>query len=284
LAEHRRGLLVSRTWVQVIVLVVLVGFFVLGLLAYRTYQAKPPIPERVVDPAGNLLYTARDVERGQEVFLNNGLMEYGSVFGHGAYLGPDYTADYLRRAANFVRSRYGGAESDSAGRRTIDDFRANRYSSRTGELRMTGPQAQAHRRVVAHYARFFSDPTTRNGLRPDAITDRADIRALTAFFGWTAWAAAAERPGHDYSYTNNWPSEPRVANRPTANVIVWSVLSLIALLGGIGLLFAAFGRWNFLGWHGREQARLSFRTPGDVALTPAQRACAWFFFVMAALF
>jgi len=63
-----------------------------------------------------------------------------------------------------------------------------------------------------------------------------------------------------------------------------SLLSLIALLGGIGLLFAAFGRWNFLGWQGREQATLSFRSPGDVALTPAQRATAWFFFVMAALF
>jgi nitric oxide reductase subunit B len=59
---------------------------------------------------------------------------------------------------------------------------------------------------------------------------------------------------------------------------------LVALLGGIGLLFAAFGRWNFLGWRGREQATLSFRAPGDVALTPAQRACAWFFLVMAALF
>ena len=68
-------------------------------------------------------------------------------------------------------------------------------------------------------------------------------------------------------------------------MLVWSVLSLIALLGGIGLLFAAFGRWGSrLGWHGREQATLSFREPGDVALTPGQRATAWFFFVMAALF
>lgn len=65
---------------------------------------------------------------------------------------------------------------------------------------------------------------------------------------------------------------------------MWSVLSLIALLGGIGLLFAAFGRWNFLGWHGRERKTLTFRAPGTVALTPAQRVCGWFFFVMAALF
>ena len=136
-----------------------------------------------------------------------------------------------------------------------------------------------------YYSDFFSDPTTEHGLRPEAITDQTQLRQLTAFFAWTAWAAAAERPGHDYSYTNNWPPEPRVDNKPTANVIVWSVLSLIALLGGIGLLFGAFGRWGRnLGWHGREQATLSFRAPGDVALTPAQRATAWFFFVMAALF
>ena len=62
------------------------------------------------------------------------------------------------------------------------------------------------------------------------------------------------------------------------------MLSLAALLGGIGLLFAAFGRWNFLGWHGREQQTLSFRPPGEVALTPGQRACAAFFAVMSVLF
>ena len=68
----------SRGWVQATILVVLFGFFVLGLLAYRTYQAKPPIPERVLDPGGELLYTERDVERGQEVFLNNGLTPAGA--------------------------------------------------------------------------------------------------------------------------------------------------------------------------------------------------------------
>ena len=283
--SERRELLVSKGWVQGVALVLLFGFFVMGLLAYRTYAAKPPIPQRVVDPAGVVLYTAADVQAGQEVFLHNGLMEYGSVFGHGAYLGPDYTADYLRRASDLVRAAYGGPRSDGAVRRTVEDFRTNRYDERTGTLALTAAQAAAHRRLVGHYSGFFSEPTTKHGLRPDAITDRTELAQLTAFFGWTAWAGAAERPGHDYSYTNNWPPEPRVENRPTANVVVWSVLSLIALLGGIGLLFAAFGRWGRrLGWHGREQATLSFRAPGDVALTPAQRATAWFFFVMAVLF
>jgi nitric oxide reductase subunit B len=212
-------------------------------------------------------------------------MEYGSVFGHGAYLGPDYTADYLRRSSDIVRARLGGAASDRAVQQTVDEMRANRYDSKTDTLTFSAGQAAAFRRLVPYYSKFFSDPKTQHGLKPDAITDQTDLRQLTAFFAWTAWAAAANRPGHDYSYTNNWPSEPRVDNKPTANVIVWSVLSLIALLGGIGLLFGAFGRWGrTLGWHGREQATLSFRSPGDVALTPAQRATAWFFFVMAALF
>src|ERR1051325_4233859 len=157
----RRGLLISRGWVQAVILVVLFGFFVLGLLAYRTYQAKPPIPERVVDPSGAVLYTARDIERGQEVFLHNGLMEYGSVFGHGAYLGPDYTADYLRRASDLARAAYGGPRSDTAARRTVEDFRTNRYDERTGTLTLTAAQAAAHRRLVGHYSRFFSDPTTK---------------------------------------------------------------------------------------------------------------------------
>ena len=284
-AANRREFLISKAWIQAAVLVILCGFFVLGLLAYRTYQAHPPVPDRVVDMSGNTIFTGKDVSEGQKVFLNNGLMEYGSVFGHGAYLGPDYTADYLRREAELVRGTYGGASSAAAEGKTIDDLQANRYDASSGTLRLSDAEADAFRKLVPYYSAFFSDPKTEHGLRPDAITDSTKLRQLTSFFAWTAWAAAARRPGHNYSYTNNWPSEPRVGNVPSANVIVWSVLSLIALLGGIGLLFAAFGRWGRrLGWHGREQAVLSFRTPGDVALTPAQRATAWFFFVMAALF
>jgi len=284
-AAGRREFLIGKGWLQAVILVVLFGFFVLGLLAYRTYMAHPPVPGRVVDQNGGVLFTGRDIRPGQQVFLHNGLMEYGSAFGHGAYLGPDYTADYLRRSSNLVRQSYGGPASAAAALRTIEDMRSNRYDAKTGTLTFSAAQAGAFRKLVPYYSRFFSDPKSEHGLRPDAITNRTQLRQLTAFFAWTAWAAAANRPGHNYSYTNNWPSEPRVDNKPTANVIVWSVLSLIALLGGIGLLFGAFGRWGrALGWHGREQATLSFRSPGDVALTPAQRATAWFFFVMAALF
>lgn len=152
--------------------------------------------------------------------------------------------------------------------RTVEDFKENRYDPETGTLELTAPQAAAFEEVRNHYEQFFGEPTTRFGLRPEAIADPEEVRQLTSYFGWSAWTWSASRPGYDYAYTNNWPPEPLVDNEPTANVVVWSVLSLIALHGGIGLLFAAFGRWNLLGWRGRDQAPLSFRSPGAGRYSP----------------
>jgi len=281
--EQRREFLLSKGWIQAVALVVLFGFGVLGLLAYRTYTAEPPIPRAVVDPGGRVLFTGADVIKGQQIFLRAGLMEYGSIFGHGAYLGPDFTADYLRRAAESALRAYGGTEDARA--RVVADFQANRYDPSTGTLPLSAAQANAFGELERYYATYFGDPTTGKGLKPQAITDPGEIRQLTSYFAWTSWAASARRPGKSYSYTNSWPPEPLVGNRPIGHVVVWSVLSLIALLGGIGALFAAFGRWgDRLGWRGRQADTIVFRPPGDVALTPAQRATAWFFLVVAVLF
>jgi nitric oxide reductase subunit B len=282
--SSKQNLLISKGWIQAVALVMLFGFFIMGLLAYRTYTDEPPIPAQVVDANGKVLFTGQDITAGQEIFLKNGLMEYGSIFGHGAYLGPDFTADYLHRAAEMAVDYYGGTSSDAARQRTIDDFKTNRYDRATGVLIYSAAQTDAFQKLTAYYAGFLGTPTTKFGLRPNAITDPEKIRQLTAFFSWSAWAASTLRPNKDYSYTNNWPPESLVGNHATAETILWSVLSLVALLGGIGLLLAAFGRWNFLGWHGREEQRILFRPPDEVMLTPAQRSCAWFFFVMALLF
>ena len=85
--------MVSRNWVQAALLTLVFGFFVLGMVGYKTYGGQPPIPAKVTDPAGDVVFTDGDVRAGQKVFLKNGLMQYGSVLGHGGYLGPDYPAD-----------------------------------------------------------------------------------------------------------------------------------------------------------------------------------------------
>jgi nitric oxide reductase subunit B len=283
-STQKRPLIIARGWIQVAAVVLIFGFFILGLLTYYTYTDEPPIPDVVKSTNESTLFTRADILSGQQIFLGNGLMEYGSIFGHGAYLGPDFTAEYLHRAALSSIDYYGGPDSDTARSRTIRDFKTNRYDAAAGTLVYTDAQAHAFQECQAHYVSFFGEPTTKFGLRPSAIRDPEEVRKLTAFFSWSAWAASTARPGHEYSYTNNWPPEPLVDNHATADSIVWSVLSLIALLGGTGLLLAVFGRWNLLGWHGREEQSVSFRAPDEVSLTPSQSACAWFFFIMAALF
>jgi len=282
-AERGRApLAISRIWLQASVLVFLVGFSVLGILAYRTYVAAPPIPGQVVASDGEVVFTGEEIQQGQHVFLANGLMEYGSVFGHGGYLGPDYTADYLHREALHLARSHGDADGIPS-TYTIRELQENRFDRLTGTLRFTQGQVDAFEAAVVHYRDVLSGDGRETGLRPGAIAPE-QIRPLTAFFAWSAWAASARRPGKDYSYTNNWPPEPLAGNHPTAATLLWSVLSLAALLGGIGLLLTVFGRYGILGWHAREQTSLRFRQPGEVALTAGQRATAAFFLVMAGLF
>src|SRR2546423_4804629 len=132
--SQKRALLISNGWMQAILIVFLCGFLILGMLAYRTYTDAPPIPARVLNPSGRLLFTAEDVSSGQEVFLRNGLMEYGSIFGHGAYLGPDFTADYLHRAATIATAYYGGASSEAAKQQTIPHIQKNPHHAATTDL------------------------------------------------------------------------------------------------------------------------------------------------------
>jgi len=282
---ERSELNLSKGWIQGIALVMVFGFLVMGMLAARTYTDSMPLPDRVVGEDGQTVYTGDDVTAGQEIFLRRGLQQYGSIVGHGGYLGPDYTAEYLRLSAEDVKQSLTDAGTQDPGQATSDMLRENRYDEDSGELVFTDEQVAAFDTIQQHYADYFGEDSTKYGLIPKAITDPEEIHQLTAFFSWTAWAAAAERPGHDYSYTNNWPSEPRVDNGPTADIVVWSGLSLIALLGGLGGLFALYGRWSRqIGWHATEQPALAFRQPGEVEITPAQKVTAYFFFVVAVLF
>lgn len=281
---RRNTMLVSKGWVQAVALVMLFGFFVMGLLAYRTYTDSMPQPRKVTDPSGEVVFTAADITSGQEIFLRRGLQEYGSIVGHGGYLGPDFTADYLRRSSRIVLKSLEGSENDAQAA-LVKMMRTNRYDKSTKTLSFTAEQSAAFAELEGHYAKYFGEDSGKNGLLPNLITDRTEIHQVTSFFAWTAWAAAAERFGHSYSYTNNWPAEPLVDNGPTADIIVWSGLSLVALLVGTGGLFAVYGRWSQrIGWQSAEAPTLRFRQPGELGVTPVQRATAWFFFVVALLF
>jgi len=134
-----------------------------------------------------------------------------------------------------------------------------------------------------YYRSVFSTKSHYPGVKADWISNPDDIRKLTAFFAWTAWTAAANRPGKNYSYTNNWPPEPLAGNTITAGTVTWSVISIIGLLGGTGVIFYFFGRYDWLGWSD-ELKKINFRSVAEVALTPSQKAVVWFLLVSSLLF
>ena len=287
----------SPWWRHSVVLVMAFGFTVLTVVTVLTYTNAPPIPSRVTDASGAALFTREDVERGQEVFLKYGLMEHGTLWGHGAYLGPDYSAEYLHRLAEIARDmearrRYGrpyaGLDPDEA--TGLDAavarlLKENRYDAAADTLRFSPVEAASWNAQRAEWAAYFSGPTPAPGLPARYIGDTAELAALNSYFAWAAWATVASRPGKDYSYTNNWPYEPAVGNRPSASTYLWSALSLVTLLAGLGAVLFAVGRFDYLGWHGGTEAGHAH----DSALahwtaTPSQRAVGLYFGVVALLF
>ena len=275
---------VSPLWLQGSIVTFIVGFSILAFSAIRIYQDYAPIPERIVDEQGNVLCTKQQILDGQEQFLTYGLMQFGTVYGHGAYLGPDFTADYLHRMALHMNKRYG--DTEAARGRTVRELQANRYDEKKGTLVWTDAQASAFDEIHQHFGDLVYDrKSSGEGLKPGMISDANDARAITAFIAWTAWTGVARRPGKTYSYTNNWPPDELVGNTLTADAIMWSALSLVALLGGSGLVLGLYGRHSrVVGWHEIEERRVRFVPPSSVALTPAQRVTAWFFLVVAVLF
>ncbi len=85
----------SPRWRNGVVWTFVIGLTVLIFMSVQAYRNIPPIPEKVIGPTGDVIFTGDDISAGQEVFLKYGLMENGTIWGHGSYLGPDFSAAYL---------------------------------------------------------------------------------------------------------------------------------------------------------------------------------------------
>ncbi|MEX3611424.1 cbb3-type cytochrome c oxidase subunit I [Rothia sp. LK2588] len=275
----------GRGWVQGLAIVLLLSFTIMAILAMRTYALSMPLPDKIVDERGNTIATSEQITHGQEIFQSRGLQEYGSVLGHGGYLGPDFTAEYLHLTTEHAIEEYRAQGKQEPAQAVQDEWRQNRYNEDSKTLVWTDQQVKEFHRMVDHYNDYLRTQSGENGMFRDALKTDQEIYDTTAFFGWTAWASAAERPDQNYTYTNNWPGEDNVGNKPTAELLVWSTLSLIALIGGIGIIFLIYGRWSrTIGWHGEEAPILDFRQPDDVHLTPSQKAAGLFFITITVLF
>ena len=294
----------KRLW-----LILAVSMFVMfGALLWfgrEIYHAAPPIPERVQTTEGQTLYTLDDIQRGQNVWQAMGGMQQGSIWGHGGYLAPDWSADWLHREASAlldIRARAEGSSSfaslspreqaaDEAELRV--DMRRNTYDPATGVVTITPERAAAIAVVQSHFRDLYQASTPEaQKLRVDyafpvhtRLSD-ADAHAVAAFYFWTSWAASTERPGKTITYTSNWPHEPLVGNEPTAAILLWSLISILVLLGGIGALVWFYAR-EFDVWRADSTPDGGFATfdfMDKLTLTPSMRATAKYFWLVLAMF
>jgi nitric oxide reductase subunit B len=289
---------VSPWWRHAAVITVVVGLSGLLFMGRNAYRGAPPIPREARAEDGTVIFTGEDVLAGQAVFQRYGLMDYGTVFGHGGYRGPDFTADYLHRLGEAMRDqlalgRYGRPylELPPSSRPELDDetrrlLKTDRYRADSGILTLTAGEQLGFVRGVRHYGEYFAGTGEETPLPAHYIRDPEEIRHLTAFFAWTAWAAVTPRPGSDHTYTNNWPSDPSVGNSPSVGAFTWSAISIISLLGALGLVLMFFGRFDYLGWGSRGEADVPVASPdlGSASLSPSQRAVYKFFLVVSLLF
>ena len=278
-----------------------VMFGTLLFFGAQIYQSKPPIPDAVRAESGQLLYTQADILRGQSVWQSTGGMQQGSIWGHGSYVAPDWSADWLHREAIALRGLLAEgrfetlAEPDQAriGAMLRREMRSGGYDPRTSTITVSDRRAAAIAATATHFDGLFINRTAADqhlrelyAMPQRAALNAEEAHALTAFFFWTSWAAAAERPGSNISYTSNWPHEPLVGNGPTGAIFLWTFISIFVLLAGIGALVWYYAR-EFDIWR-RDIEPLEGFAKGDLlagaAITPSMRATAKYFFVVTALF
>ena len=263
----------------------------MGLGAVKSYRDAPPIPEEIRDPDGTLVVTGEQVRMGKKAFQANGLMNQGSILGNGSYFGVDLTADALRLKAEFVGEYYARERGVDSVQSLEDGERAAIEERVRQELDTDAPdgptisysaaETYAHRRIREEYVERYHEGEPERGIPSGFVGSKRQAERIADFAVWTAWMAHTNRPNSGHSYTNDWPYEPAVGNRPTGQVLVWSTISVVLLVAGGGLGVWAYHTFDFAE---PTTEAIDVPFPDAVSITPTQYAAAWYVPVAGALF
>ncbi|MFQ5808970.1 MAG: nitric-oxide reductase large subunit [Armatimonadota bacterium] len=253
----------------------------------------PPYPERVV--AGDTVVSDKaTIMRGQHIYQRYGLMDHGSVWGHGSLRGMDFSAQTLHLMGESIRyhlcvGRY-GRPYDALGREeravvdalTEDDIKQNTYDPSTGELTISEEKALAFRNIEAYWEKTFGEGDEAHGFLPGTVKTAEERKDIAAFFFWTAWAAGTNRPDKNYTYTNNWPPDRSVGNVAPDQAILWSFAGIFALLVTLGLVIYIVHRYRF--FYGEPRLVHLAQRIAEAPITISQSKTAKYFLVVVALF
>lgn len=287
-----------RLW-WMLIAVLAITFGILGYFGREVYRQAPPIPDQVVTEQGQLLMSEESILDGQTAWQSVGGMQLGSIWGHGAYQAPDWTADWLHRellawldlaADEEYGQPYAKLDREQQGvleNRLKAAYRTNTYDEAHDRVVISERRVQAIAATADYYNRLFGGAPELQGTREsyamkeDTLPSAERRAQMTDFFFWTAWAAATERPDSSATYTNNWPHEPLIDNQPTAENIIWSIASVVLLIAGVGLLVWA---WAFLRKEEEEPAAPKQDPLTGFPLTASQKALGKYLLLVVGLF
>jgi nitric oxide reductase subunit B len=143
--------------------VLVISFLILGWIGTRIYEQMPPIPDRAVTTDGAVVIDQDEIAKGQDVWQSLGGMEVGSIWGHGSYVVPDWTADWLHREAVFILDRWAtsnfstrfelldGEQQAQLNARLATLMRTNTYDPATKTVTIAPLRAEAFESNLAHY-------------------------------------------------------------------------------------------------------------------------------------
>ncbi|MEG9862651.1 MAG: nitric-oxide reductase large subunit [Parvularculales bacterium] len=293
---------IKRLW-AILGIGVFVMFGILLLLGREIYHVAPPIPETVQTQSGTVVFSRDNIQRGQNVWQSMGGMQQGSIWGHGSYVAPDWSADWLQREAKSLGQiiaaenplpELGADISHGAHLAYLrKEMRTNTYDEQTRSITISENRAAAIARVIEHYSKLFRgqgqeylDLRRDYAMPLNSVLTEEEAYDLSAFFFWASWSASTNRPDNDITYTSNWPHEPLVGNKPSTSLLIWSIISVVLLLAGIGAIVWYYAKQYDL-W------RENIKPDGGIAksdfmdgatITPSMRATAKYFWLVTALF
>lgn len=248
-------LLNTKNWWLPLVVIFTISIAGVIMIAVHTYTEAPPIPNYLTAKS-ETIFSKEDVLKGQAVFQKYALMEYGSMFGDGANRGTDFTAEALHQVAQNMHAYYTNKLQgepnalliqQGIGEQVKKEIKSNQYQKETNSLILTDAQVYAANALLQYYEQKFTNGNQEGAFKPAGyLTNKEEIKSLTAFFFWGAWVCGVERPGEYYSYTHNWPYDPIAGNTPSSAIILWSIIGSLALIFGLGIVLYYHGKMEKL--------------------------------------
>ncbi len=232
----RKGL-ATAFWVIALIMVSMLIYYTANL-----QKEVPPIPKEVKSESGQLLYTYDDVVVGKAFFQQFDLTDWGSMLGMGAYIGPDFTTDFVHYRAKFLYDFYGtelygkkNVELTEVERGAVKERVKQDFKKQTTLLEQTtvytDASAAAYKANQQYIIGLLVDGDPERGWRGGIIRPE-EAAKIAAFVDWGQLVASSYRPGTERTWSNNWPSEPLIDQDLTFNshkISLWEFLILWTL-------------------------------------------------------